>query len=100
MNRNAWILAAAVVACSPGVEWTRLKGRVKAVNLKSHSLTIENKDGDLLTIPIDYQVKMMDKAGVLHVLKDIQLDDKLILTRTPEEQPLEDGSGLVPDKYP
>ena len=87
MKRLAVLLVAALMC----VDWVRFTGTVKAINLKASTLTIQVKDGDLITIPIDYQVKIADKGGDIRSLKDIQLDQKVTLTRTPAEMPRDDS---------
>lgn len=94
MNKWTQVLLAAALACTPGVEWTRFQGTVKNVNLKSQTLTLLH-DGDFYTIPIDYQVKIIQKSAVKR-LQDIALDDKVTLIKTPSEPQVEDNSGLVP----
>jgi hypothetical protein len=69
------------------VEWTRFSGTVKATNQRTQTVTIQNRDGDLITIPVDYQVTIMHKDE-LRQLKDLQLDEKVTLMRTPKERPL------------
>lgn len=78
------------------VEWTRLKGTVKSINLKASTLMIVNSDGDPLTIPIDYQVKIIDKKNTIHRLQDTELDSKITLIRTISEKPVEEADGLLP----
>ncbi len=81
------LLIAAVVACTPCIDWTRLAGTVKAINLKESSVTIQNRDGDLLTIPVDYQIKITEKHGELRSLANLQLDEKVTLIRIQSVQP-------------
>ena len=90
------LLIVAVCVCNPCLEWTRFSGVVKAVNLKAASVTIQNTDGDLLTIPIDYQVRIGGKKGETRTLKELQLDDKVTLIRIPADKPVEETEGLVP----
>ena len=79
------------------VEWTRFKGTVKAINLKASTITIQNSDGDVFTVPIDYQVLITDtKRKAPHVLKDIQLNDKVTLIKVISDKPKEDYDDLVP----
>lgn len=96
MKRLALWTIGVTLACSPCVEWTRFEGRVKAVNLRASSVTIQNRDGDLITIPIDYQVKIIEKHDEQRGLKDLVLDEKIILTRVPAEAPQQDSEGLAP----
>lgn len=78
------------------VEWTRLTGVVKTVNLRDSTVTIQNRDGDLLTVPVDYQVKVNTKHEELRALKDLVLDEKIVLIRVVSEKPKDDTEGLQP----
>ena len=84
----------AVMLC---VEWVRFTGTVKAINMKVSSVTIQNRDGDLVMVPIDYQVKIMDKGGDLRSLKDLQLDQKVTLLRVPSEPAPEEPGLALPE---
>lgn len=86
----------AAVFCAACLEWTRLSGTVKSVNLKDQTVTIQNRDGDLLTIPVDYQVSMIEKHDEIRSLKTLHLDEKITLTRIQVEKPRDDVDGLVP----
>ncbi len=88
------------VACATCLDWTRLSGVVKGVNQKDSTVTIQNRDGDLLTVPIDYQVTMIAKSGEARTIKTVKLDDKLTLTRIVSEKPREDTEGLTPFQTP
>lgn len=81
------------------VDWTRFTGKVKAVNLKASTVTIQNAEGDLFTVPVDYQVNVIigkGKNAASKGLKDVTLDDRITLIRTPAEKPKDDVEGLVP----
>lgn len=93
-NLFSWLLVA--VVCVQCVEWTRLTGKVKGINLKESAVTIQMKDGDLLVVPIDYQVKIVNKHDELRGLKQLELDEKVTLIRVPADKPVEDTEGLVP----
>lgn len=75
-----WILLAAIV-CIPCIDWTRLAGTVKAINLKDSTVTIQNRDGDFMTIPVDYQVKITEKHGEVRNIANLKLDDRITLIR-------------------
>ena len=94
------ILLGAVITCAACIDWTRFVGTVKAVNLKSSTVTIQLKGGDLVTIPVDYQVKLQEKDGELRGLKNLVLDEKVTLLRVPAEPPApEDMTGMAqPEK--
>lgn len=96
MKARALALVAATCAC---VEWTRFTGNVKAINLKASTVTIQIKGGDLVTIPVDYQVKVTEGKGELRSLKDLQLDEKVTLLRVPADKPQDDTEGLVPPQH-
>lgn len=74
-----WLIAA--IVCTACIDWTRLAGTVKAINLKDSSVTIQNRDGDLLTVPIDYQIKITEKHDELRSLANLHLDEKVTLIR-------------------
>jgi hypothetical protein len=96
------ILLAAAVACTPCIDWTRFSGIVKAVNLKSSTVTIQLKGGDLVTIPVDFQVSLQEKHDELRALKDLKLDETVTLLRVPRDAPPavpEDTTGMAqPEK--
>ncbi len=81
------VLLAAAIACSPCIDWTRFSGTVKAINLEKSTVTIQNRDGDLFVIPIDYQVKVSEKHGELRGLTSLELDEKVTLIRIPKTEP-------------
>jgi len=74
-----WFVVA--IVCTACIDWTRLAGTVKAINLKDSSITIQNRDGDLLTVPIDYQIKITEKHDELRSIGNLHLDDKVTLIR-------------------
>lgn len=91
-----WLLAAVCIAC---LEWTRMTGTVKSVDLKDSTVTIENREGDLFTVPIDkWQTRIMKKGSDLVGigLKDLKLDEKVTITRIQAEPPKDDTEGLAP----
>jgi hypothetical protein len=96
------IMTAFLVAglCLPCIEWTRLSGKVKIVNLKAGTVTLQDRDGNLLTVPIDYQVTIVERHGETRTLKSLQLDEKVTLTRVQSEAPREDSEGLQPPPEP
>lgn len=97
MNKWPVVLLTAAVVCAPAVDWTRFQGTVKSINLKAQTLTLAESSGDLFTIPIDYQVKIIEKKAIKRLV-DIELDAKVTLVRTPAEPTLDDNVGLVPYK--
>jgi hypothetical protein len=96
------LILAAVVACSC-LEWTRLSGTVKSVNLKASTVTLETREGDLFTVPIDKwqdQIKRKNDELVGIQLKDLKLDEKITITRTETDPPKDDTEGLAPPETP
>lgn len=94
-NRNV-ILIAAACAC---IDWTRLSGTVKAVNFKAATITIQNRDGDLFTVPIDYQVTISERNGDLKGIKSLRLDEKVTLLRVPADPVKEEPETyMVPER--
>lgn len=85
-------LLIAAVVCSACIDWTRLSGTVKAINLKDSNVTIQMKDGAILTVPVDYQVKITERHGELRGLANLQLDEKITLIRIPSIKPPEPES--------
>jgi hypothetical protein len=87
----------ALIACVACIDWTRFSGTVKSVNLKAATVTIQLKGGDIITIPVDYQVVLTNKDHeVLRGLKSVSLDDKITLTRTEAAPPpAEDMTGMA-----
>jgi hypothetical protein len=88
-------LLAVAAACAQCVEWTRFSGTVKVINLKNNTLTLQEKNGDLLYVPIDYQIKILEKGDELRALKDLKLDDKVTLIKVQADAPAEDTAGLA-----
>lgn len=84
-------LVIGVVVCAACIDWTRLSGTVKTINLKDGTVTIQNRDKDLLTIPIDYQVKITEKHGELRTLQNLQLDENITLIRI-QSAPIKDDT--------
>ncbi len=85
------LIIAAAIACSPCIDWTRLSGTVKAINLKESTVTIQNRDGDLMTIPVDYQVKMTEKHDEMRTIHNLKLDEKITLIRIQSIQPKDES---------
>ncbi len=81
------------------IDWTRLSGTVKAINLRDATVTIQNRDGDLLIVPVDYQVKMTAKHDETRDLKHLALDEKVTLIRIVSEKPKELPEGMAPPEY-
>ncbi len=92
MKKYLCLVAVVVCAC---VDWTRLSGIVKATNLKTQTVTLLNRDGDLLTIPVDYEVQIVEKNEGKRDLAHLKLDEKVTLLRVPEDRPPDDTTGMA-----
>lgn len=76
-------LAFMLGTASADVQWSRLSGKVKAINGKTSQVTIQNKEGDLLTVKVDQDVMIArDKETV--AFKDVAMDDKITLLYMPK----------------
>lgn len=65
------------------VQWSRLRGKVKGVNGKTSYVTIQNREGDLLTVKVDDDVEIVSGKNVVK-LKDLEIDDKVTLVYLPK----------------
>ena len=83
--------AVLIAACAVCLDWSRLTGTVKGINLRDSTVTIQNRDGDLLTIPVDYQVFISDKHRDPIEFKKLVLDEQITLIRTVQEKPADDA---------
>lgn len=84
---TAVLLAASVYA---DVQWSRFNGRVKGINGKTQYLTIQNKEGDNLTVKITEDVliirgekKNREELGHKDLGK-LRLDDHVTLLNMPK----------------
>ena len=92
-----WMFA----VCAICLQWTRVAGTVKAIDLKDQTVTIQDRDGDLLVVPVDYQVKIRERHGELRGLAQLQLDEKIVLTRVISDKPVpDDGATEPPEDHP
>ena len=67
------------------IQWSRLRGTVRAIDHKASKLTIQNSEGDLFTIPVTADVHIAEgKTDSQLALKDLHLDEKVTLTLIPE----------------
>jgi len=71
------------------VLWSRFKGTVKAINGKTSTVTIQNSEGDLITVKIDADV-ILGRGKEEIKLSDLKIDDKLILLFVPKAPPAKD----------
>lgn len=71
-------------ASATDVQWTRLRGKVKSLNAKTQTLTIEDSAGDLLTLHIDADVDVLAGKDPIQKFADLKLDDKVTLLYNPK----------------
>jgi hypothetical protein len=101
----AVILAVSAVSHASNVEWTRFKGKVKNVNGKASTVTIQNGEGDLVTIKVTEDVTILSGRDVVGLGK-VRIDDKVTLLyepRAPEAKDAEEpepGGFYPPAKRP
>ena len=81
------IMMMAATAFASDVSWTRFKGKVKMLDLDKNRVTIQNESSDLITIPIDGNVRLfIGKEQV--ALDKLKFDDKVMLQYIPINQKL------------
>lgn len=78
------LLLCASLSQASEIQWTRLRGTVKAINARTQMLTIQNPDGDLLTMHIDADVEMLNGKDPILKLQDFKLGDKVTLLYNPK----------------
>jgi len=78
------ILACAAALQASEIQWTRLKGTVKAANSKTQMLTIADPQGDLLSLHIDGDIDVMAGKDAVGKLSDLKLGDKVTLLYNPK----------------
>lgn len=69
-------------AYAADIQWTRFKGQVKALDLKANRITLQNKEGDLVGVFIDGDVRISRGSNEV-ALGDVQMDDKIVVTHIP-----------------
>lgn len=67
-----------------GILWTRVRGRVKAMNAQNQELTVETRDGDLFEIHVDGNVDVYVKDEIVPRFQDLKLDEKVVLLWNPK----------------
>lgn len=80
----ALILMLTSVANATEIQWSRLRGKVKATNAKTQTLTIEDSAGDLLSLHIDAEVDVLDGKDPVAKFADLRLDEKVTLLYNPK----------------
>jgi hypothetical protein len=87
------VLCLTSVALATEVSWTRFKGTVKALNYKTGQITVQNAEGDLISLKVDKDIKIVKNKGEIF-LESVNLDDKVTLLYLPSnpksEQALEE----------
>ena len=64
------------------VTWTRFKGKVKAVNQKASTVTIQNGENDLITVKVNDDVTILSGKDAVG-LAAVNMDDKITLVYSP-----------------
>ena len=83
----AAVVALTVAVLAHGdVQWSRFKGKVKAVNGKAATVTIQNAEGDLVTVKVDSDVEVLRGKDQVK-LGDVAIDDKVTLVYSPKAPP-------------
>jgi hypothetical protein len=65
------------------VQWSRFRGRVKGINAKTSTLTIQNGEGDLITVKVDQDVQL-EHGKEQAKLTDLSIDDKVTMLYLPK----------------
>jgi hypothetical protein len=76
-------LALALFAGAADVNWSRFRGKVKAINGKASTVTIQNAEGDLVTVKVDDDVSIVSGKQV-KALGDLAIDEKVVLVYFPK----------------
>jgi hypothetical protein len=79
------LVVSASVAQAACIEWTRLRGTVKRLDFQRKMVVIENRDQDVLTVPVDEDVRFLTRKNDAVEFKDVQLDQRVTLIRIPNE---------------
>jgi hypothetical protein len=77
------MLGVCVAVASATVQWSRFKGTVKSVNGKTSTVTIQNREGDLLTVAITEDVQIFVGKEVKQ-LREVSIDEKVTLVYSPK----------------
>ena len=94
------LLFLVAMANASDVNWTRFTGKVKSIDLKSSKITIQNAEGDLITVKFDDDV-MLYQGKTSKVLSDIGMDEKVTLVYMPRPpKPKEAGEEPSGGFYP
>lgn len=80
---GAAVLLLFVLGHCSEVQWSRFKGKVKGINGKTSLITIQNGEGDLITVKVDDDVEILDGKDAKH-LRDLSIDDKVTLVYSPK----------------
>ncbi len=78
------VLAGALTKASD-VQWTRFRGKVKAVNYRASTLTLDS-GGDLITVKIDDDVTIFSGKDPVQ-LNSVLIDNKVTLIYAPKALP-------------
>ena len=77
-------------------QWSRVKGKVIALDHKTNTLTILDRDGYPLTLKLDGDASLA-VGKEAKALKDLELGDAVTVTNSPKAPaPVEEGAGTPP----
>jgi hypothetical protein len=91
--KTPMVIIAILISLAPlsaDVQWSRLNGTVKGINGKRSEITVQNKEGDLLTITVTDDVSIVRKKDVVK-LKDVAIDDRVTLVNIPKAPAPKEG---------
>jgi len=89
-----------ISAMASEVAWSRFRGKVKKIDGKKLELTIQNKEGDDVTVKIDGDVLIVKGKDDVK-LAAVQLDDQVTLMWMPKAPvPKEQDEAPVGSPYP
>lgn len=89
---STWVIALSLTVASglwaADVQWNRFRGKVKSVNYRLSTLTLDSA-GDVITVKIDDDVTVLSGRDTVK-LEDVKIDDKVTLLYAPKAPPKKD----------
>ena len=65
------------------IQWTRFRGKVKAINYKTQDLMLQNNEGDMISLKVTDDVAIFDGKEVKK-LGEVSIDEKVSLLYAPK----------------
>lgn len=93
------LICAGITLHASEIQWTRMKGTVKASNAKTQMLTLQNQEGDLFSIHIDGDIDVVAGKDTIGKLSDLKLGDKVTLLYNPKAAAPKDADQPVDGVY-